>query len=172
MAKRTPVLSCLGRVPWICVCNGALKIFAMRSLQKCWALCSRIPVAECCQVLIWHQSGCNGYIVKQFILGSETLLRIEWLSFQQERTNKLKCDTREEKIGRKNRAKYLKRAKSGGEGKGGKHEWELVGFKAGMEYVEDLHMDSFSRLCYGGKQVMWHAGRLKSYSLAYKNRLV
>lgn len=120
MAKRTPVLSCLGRVPWICVCNGALKIFAMRSLQKCWALCSRIPVAECCQVLIWHQSGCNGYIVKQFILGSETLLRIEWLSFQQERTNKLKCDTREEKIGRKNRAKYLKRAKSGGEGRGGK----------------------------------------------------
>lgn len=56
-----------------------------------------IPVAVCCQTLTWHQSGCNRYIVKQFILGSQTLLRIEWLSFQQERTNKLKCGTREGK---------------------------------------------------------------------------
>jgi len=74
--------------------------------------CSRIPVAACCQGLIRHQSRCNRYIVKQFILGSKTLLRIDRLSFQQERTNKLKWDTGEEKI-RKNREEKVRRTEKG-----------------------------------------------------------
>lgn len=74
-----------------------------------------------------------------------------------------------EKRGRKNRAKYLQRAKNGGKKT---NNQALVGFKAGVEYMEDLNMGSFSGLWYAGKQVMRCAGRLKSYSLAYKNRLV
>lgn len=127
-----------------------LKLLRSRACRYARLLCcSHIPVAACCQGLMWHQSTCNRYIVKQFILGSETLLRIDSLSFQQERTNKLKWETREGKVGKIREGKVSKENQKGKKqqtGSGGVPDWS------------ETHGGTIAQGSFQQTAVRWQAG--------------